>query len=121
MASKTAMRLPIAAAAKRTTALPLTARRSLATARPNGLSFRSNPSKPAWSRSAFQQSFRRAYADVAPVKKKRAGFFRWTWRLTYSSALGGLVYLGYLIYDLRTPDQQFEPDPNKKTLVILGE
>lgn len=36
------------------------------------------------------------------------------------SALGGLGYVGFLIYENRTPADQAEPDPNKKTLVVLG-
>ena len=28
--------------------------------------------------------------------------------------------MGYQIYQLRTPEEQIEADPNKKTLVILG-
>lgn len=28
--------------------------------------------------------------------------------------------MSYVIYMLRTPDEQFNPDPSKKTLVILG-
>lgn len=38
----------------------------------------------------------------------------------YLSALGGIGWLSYSIYQLRTPNEQFEPDPSKKTLVILG-
>lgn len=34
--------------------------------------------------------------------------------------LGGVGALAYNIYDLRHPDEQAKPDPNKKTLVILG-
>lgn len=34
--------------------------------------------------------------------------------------LGGTGYLGYSIYLLRHPEEQLEPDPSKKTLVILG-
>ena len=30
------------------------------------------------------------------------------------------MYMGYQIYQLRTPEEQIEADPNKKTLVILG-
>jgi NADH:ubiquinone reductase (non-electrogenic) len=26
----------------------------------------------------------------------------------------------YSIYDLRHPEEQYEPDPSKKTLVVLG-
>lgn len=78
------------------------------------------------------QSFKRSYADgyvekQAPVtgkpsapKKKRAGFFRWTWRLLYVSAIAGIGYTAYGIYVNRNPVDQKDPDPNKKTLVVLG-
>jgi len=42
------------------------------------------------------------------------------WRLTQLSLVGGLGYMGYNIYMIKTPPEQFEPDPNKKTLVVLG-
>jgi len=79
--------------------------------------------KPVSSRPVLQQSFRRSYADIVTPKQKRRGrsVLRWTWRLTYLSAIGGLVYMGYGIYLLRTPQEQLEPDPTKKNLVILGE
>lgn len=38
----------------------------------------------------------------------------------YLGAIGGLGYMGYTIYLLRTPHEQLEADPTKKTLVILG-
>ena len=78
--------------------------------------------KPLAARSTFQLAFKRSYADAIPPKPKRRirTFFRWTWRLTYVTALGGLGYLAYIIYQLRTPSEQFAPDPSKKTLVILG-
>lgn len=38
----------------------------------------------------------------------------------YLGAIGGLGYMGYTIYLLRTPQEQLEADPTKKTLVILG-
>lgn len=67
---------------------------------------------------------RRAYATEAPApaapKKKRFRFLRWTYRLTVLGLLGGAGYLGYSIYLLRHPEEQVEPDPSKKTLVILG-
>ena len=78
---------------------------------------------------ALQLSFRRSYADapkveLSPEPRKRRGFFRstlvWTWRATYISLLGVLGFLGYSVYDSNHPNEQFEPDPNKKTLVILG-
>jgi NADH:ubiquinone reductase (non-electrogenic) len=77
-------------------------------------------------RSAFSTSSRRSNASEStppppsPPKKKRAGFFRWTYRLTVFSALGLAGYLTYSIYHLRHPEEQLEPDPSKKTLVILG-
>lgn len=40
--------------------------------------------------------------------------------MTKVGVVGAVGYLGYSIYELRTPDEQFEPDPNKKTLVVLG-
>ena len=78
--------------------------------------------KPIFSRTSLQQSFRRSYADALPHQAKRrgGGFFRWTWRVVYLSAIGGTAYLGYTIYALRTPRDQLEVDPSKKTLVILG-
>lgn len=71
---------------------------------------------------ALRSISRRTYSSGAPKppKKKRAGFFRWTYRLTLFSILGLTGYLGYSIYLLRHPEDQFEPDPSKKTLVILG-
>ncbi|MCJ1363843.1 NADH:ubiquinone oxidoreductase [Acarospora aff. strigata] len=84
----------------------------------NSRAKRSNTS----SRAALQQSFRRSYADVLTPKTKRRGrgVLRWTWRLTYLSAFAGTAWLGYNIYMLRSPRDQLEPDPSKKTLVILG-
>jgi NADH:ubiquinone reductase (non-electrogenic) len=76
-------------------------------------------------RQRIQQAFRRGYAEVSPetqrvVKKKGWRVLKWTWRLTYGGTLAGLGYLGYLIYQNRTPAEQQEPDPSKKTLVVLG-
>ncbi|KAL9017562.1 MAG: hypothetical protein Q9185_005127 [Variospora sp. 1 TL-2023] len=78
--------------------------------------------RPSFSPTQLQRTFRRSYADtVSPVTKRRGrGFFRWTWRLTYLSAIGGVGYLAYTIYLLRSPNEQYNPDPAKKTLVILG-
>lgn len=68
-----------------------------------------------------QQSFRRPFADAAtPAKRKRFSFFRWAWRLTYISVIGGAGFLTFQIYELRHPLEQREPDPGKKTLVVLG-
>ncbi|PNY28663.1 ATP-dependent RNA helicase DBP2 [Tolypocladium capitatum] len=65
---------------------------------------------------------RRAYADATPKPKpgRLRKTFRWMWRLTYLS-FGGLAgYTFYIIYQDRHPEPQYEPDPSKKTLVILG-
>lgn len=58
---------------------------------------------------------------VKPVKKPRKfRVFRWTWRMTYLSIIGGIAYIVYDGYEARHPEEQYSPDPNKKTLVILG-
>jgi hypothetical protein len=85
-------------------------------------------SKPmGLQRAALQHSFRRAYSDAptaslspTPKPKKRFRLLRWTWRLTYLSAIGFAGWLAYTVWELRNPNEQFEPDPSKKTLVILG-
>lgn len=67
------------------------------------------------------RQFRRQYADAAaPKRPRRFRVFRWTWRLTYLSLLGGIGYVGYGIYQDRHPEPQADADPTKKTLVILG-
>ena len=91
-------------------------------------------------KSILQQTFRRSYAEAAvvtppppsatapppppatppPKPKRRFRFLRWTWRLTYLSVLGGIGWLTWNIYTLRHPADQYEPDPTKKNLVILG-
>ena len=138
MASQMGYRLPVMAC-RTPLALSLASHRSLLSLRtrrpaPSILSTQS----VALPRSILQQSFRRAYTDAAPAAapaaavatpsaapapkpKRRFRFFRWVWRITYLSALGFVGYLSYMIYDLRNPSDQVEPDPNKKTLVILGE
>jgi NADH:ubiquinone reductase (non-electrogenic) len=81
-------------------------------------------------RQPLQRSFRRTYAENAapsvtlsptPKPKKRFRFLRWTWRVTWLSTCFGVGYLGYQVWFDRNPNEQFDPDPNKKTLVILGE
>lgn len=58
---------------------------------------------------------------MAPAKKpRRFRIFKWLWRATYLFTIGGTAYLAYGVYELRNPEDQFEPDPNKKTLIILG-
>ena len=94
---------------------------------------KSRPSNPLHSsrsqaflpRPLLQQAFRRSYADapkveLSPKPKKRFRFFRNLWRVTYLSVLFSVGYTGYLIWDLRNPAEQVDPDPTKKTLVVLG-
>ena len=57
---------------------------------------------------------------VLPKPKKRTGFLRTTWRITYLSAIAATGWFTYTVYNNRHPGKQFEQDPNKKTLVILG-
>lgn len=86
------------------------------------------PKKPqCLPRPLLRQSFRRAYADApqatlspTPKPKKRFRFFRFIWRVTYLSTCALIGYTGYQIWEGRNPAEQFEPDPSKKTLVILG-
>lgn len=80
--------------------------------------------RPAFgsTQSLIARQLRRGYASEAapPPPKKRFRALRWTWRLGYLSAIAGLVYMGYGVYQDRHPEPQVEPDPTKKTLVILG-
>jgi len=96
-------------------------RRSFATSSQSFLKRARPGSQILGDKSKLQQHFRRTYADTAPAKKpRRFRYFTYLWRLTYLSAIGGVAYLAYGVYDLRHPDDQFEADPTKKTLVILG-
>lgn len=79
--------------------------------------------RPTIQSQIFQSKFRRAYASEAPVAKapkSKFRFLKYAWRGTYSLAFAGTVWLAYSIYETRFPKEQIEPDPAKKTLVILG-
>ncbi|KAF2429150.1 FAD/NAD(P)-binding domain-containing protein [Tothia fuscella] len=79
--------------------------------------------RTAFNKPLLRQSFRRTESTQAPIVKKSSGFrtfLRWTWRLTYLSALGGTAYVCYGIWESRHPPDQSDPDPSKKTLVVLG-
>jgi NADH:ubiquinone reductase (non-electrogenic) len=113
------------AAANLLSQLQLAGRRSYATSRPSLVASRARwTPRPAFHQIALRQSIRNQSTEAAPQapkpKKKRAGILRWTWRLTYGSAILGLAYVGYGIWEMRNPDDQPDPDPSKKTLVILG-
>ncbi|KAI1268632.1 hypothetical protein F5Y18DRAFT_236796 [Xylariaceae sp. FL1019] len=71
------------------------------------------------------RQFPRYNSDVAaPTPKKKPGRVRttlkWTWRATYLSLILGIGAVLYDGYTDRHPDDQFTPDPEKKTLVVLG-
>ena len=100
---------------------------SLLRLQPSGQILRSTgPSLRSNGRFNHQQSLqrvaRRSYADAAPAPKpkKKFGFLRWTWRLTLLTGAGLTGMLAYSIYDQRNPIEQVQPDPSKKTLVVLG-
>jgi NADH:ubiquinone reductase (non-electrogenic) len=99
-------------------------KRTFATANKQSFASRAQPSpRASLSHAQLGQSFRRSYADaVKPIKPKKSGLriFRWAWRATYLSAIAGLAYTAYGIYEMKNPGDQAEPDPSKKTLVILG-
>ncbi|KAG5935127.1 hypothetical protein E4U60_003367 [Claviceps pazoutovae] len=83
------------------------------------------PQRPAVSMklaASGRIAFRRAYTEEAPkpTRGKLRKTFRWAWRLTYLSAAGLVGYTFITIYQDRHPEPQSEPDPSKKTLVILG-
>lgn len=91
----------------------------------------SRPLTTATSRQAFNsrirpvaRQFQRQYSDAPAAPPKKPGKFRrtlkWTWRLTYLSLLGSLAYVSWDVWQSNNPDPQTDPDPTKKTLVILG-
>lgn len=119
-----AARIPFAAPASRTTAGTTRALSTISrTARTTQLRAAARPSAALKLNQTGRLAFRRAYADEAPKPKpgKLRRTFRWVWRLTYLSFAGLLGYTGYVIYLDRHPAEQNERDPNKKTLVVLGE
>lgn len=97
-------------------------RRSYTTARPSALSSRAQwTPRPTQSQIVLRQTVRRQSTEVPPPEpKKRFSWLRWTWRLTKLSAVAGAGYAAYHIYEMRNPADQEQPDPTKKTLVILG-
>lgn len=129
--TSTAMQLSSLSRAARVTSLSASSLSSSSRATISSRPFASTPLSTSVSRQQLvkeQRSvFRRAYSDQAALppppqpKKKRFRFFRWTYRLTMLGLLGSAGYLGYSIYLLRHPEEQIEPDPSKKTLVILGQ
>lgn len=109
------------AAANLVSQLQLAGRRSYATSRPSLIANRARwTPRPVSHQIALRQSIRRQSTET-PKPKKRFSVLRWTWRLTYLSAIAGVGYVSYGIWDMRNPEDQPAPDPSKKTLVVLGE
>ncbi|KAL7626908.1 NADH:ubiquinone oxidoreductase [Parahypoxylon ruwenzoriense] len=73
---------------------------------------------------SIPRQFTRSYADAPPRPTKKPRRIRttikWLWRTTYLSILAGVGVVIYDGYSDRHPEEQFTPDPHKKTLVILG-
>lgn len=110
------------AAANVLSQLQLAGRRAYTTQRPSLIANRAQwTPRPTQCQIALRQSVRhQTTGPAAPKPKKRFRVLRWTWRLTYLSAIAGLGYVGYGIYEMRNPADQPPPDPSKKTLVVLG-
>jgi NADH:ubiquinone reductase (non-electrogenic) len=99
--------------------------RSYATTRPSAIANRAQwTSRPVSHQIALRQTIRQQSTEAPKptIKPKKSfRFLRWTWRISYLSAIAGAVYVGYGIWEMRHPDDQPQPDPSKKTLVVLGE
>jgi NADH:ubiquinone reductase (non-electrogenic) len=113
--------------ASTTRAIPATARVAQmafngALARPAGMRPLARPAASMKLAASGRVAFRRTFADEAPKPRpgKLRKTLRWAWRFSYLSVGGLILYTGYNIYQDRNPEPQFEADPNKKTLVILG-
>ncbi|RYP57788.1 hypothetical protein DL769_009281 [Monosporascus sp. CRB-8-3] len=77
------------------------------------------------TRPVVSRQFQRCYSDASsPPPKKKPGkirsTFKWLRRFAYLSVLGLVGGVAYDGYKDRHPDEQYTPDPRKKTLVILG-
>jgi NADH:ubiquinone reductase (non-electrogenic) len=110
------------AAANLASQLQLAGRRTYTTTqRPSLIANRARwTPRPTQHQIALRQSIRRATSDAQPKPKRRFRLFRWTWRLTKLAAVAGVGYVGYGIYEMRNPEDQPDPAPGKKTLVVLG-
>ncbi|KAK3399286.1 hypothetical protein B0T20DRAFT_196662 [Sordaria brevicollis] len=76
---------------------------------------------------AVTQQIRRAHTETPapalpepPKERRRFRKLRWLWRAPLLASLAGIAYVGWGVYEERNPGPQVEPDPSKKTLVVLG-
>ncbi|EGO58216.1 hypothetical protein NEUTE1DRAFT_122492 [Neurospora tetrasperma FGSC 2508] len=74
---------------------------------------------------AVTQQIRRAHTETTPLpeppkERRRFRKLRWLWRAPLFASLAGIAYVGWGVYEERNPGPQVEPDPSKKTLVVLG-
>ncbi|KAA8629794.1 hypothetical protein SMACR_01935 [Sordaria macrospora] len=75
---------------------------------------------------AVTQQIRRAHTETTPAlpeppkERRRFRKLRWLWRAPLLASLAGIAYVGWGVYEERNPGPQVEPDPSKKTLVVLG-
>ncbi|KAK3953348.1 hypothetical protein QBC32DRAFT_210356 [Pseudoneurospora amorphoporcata] len=75
---------------------------------------------------AVSQQIRRAHTETTPAlpeppkERRRFRKLRWLWRAPLVASLAGIAYIGWGVYEERNPGPQVEPDPSKKTLVVLG-
>jgi NADH:ubiquinone reductase (non-electrogenic) len=83
-------------------------------------------SSPILRRTFTQSAFRSSPevilspAPQPPKRGKFRKFLSFTYRFTQLSLIGGFGYVAYGIWASRNPADQFDPDPSKKTLVVLG-
>lgn len=53
-------------------------------------------------------------------KKAKKGFFKRLRRITGYTSVAALATASYFVYDANHPPEQLQPDPSKKTIVVLG-
>ncbi|KAE8866815.1 hypothetical protein PTNB73_04909 [Pyrenophora teres f. teres] len=101
--------------------IQLAGRRTFTTQRPSLIANRARwTPRPTQHQIVLRQSVRQQSNGAPKPKPKRFRVLRWTWRLAQFSAIAGLGWVGYGIYETRNPADQPPPDPSKKTLVVLG-
>ncbi|KAK3340939.1 hypothetical protein B0H65DRAFT_276525 [Neurospora tetraspora] len=75
---------------------------------------------------AVTQQIRCAHTETTPAlpeppkERRRFRTLRWLWKAPLLASLAGIAYVGWGVYEERNPGPQVEPDPSKKTLVVLG-